>query len=393
MAGLGVLSGARAPGARAAGDREPWPAARVRLAILMGVNLASLALAYLAVEVVGDLRVTVFQPFRMATLARGLALVAVSGRVAGSGTGATSAAGRGPRWWASGCRATGSLVVATAVDGGMAAWRMAADRRRWPRREPTRSPLVVGPASWPRPRFLARHDTESGHVPLLARLGALAAGSPGPSSDSPGRLVGSLGLAIARLGGAGVGRRSPLVVADPAPTVVGGAGRPAAGSRRSRRTTWNAWRSGAASTRRPRPSSSARPARRRSGSGRGGRWRSTGRGAPTTPRAGRLGEPLPRPRRLPGSTAEFARAYLADRHALEARYGDDRPRLADLARRQGATTSWPREPAFEASTARSNGSGSRAVTRLSGPVRPRIRFAKFSRKKFSGLPFQSNLKD
>ena len=50
---------------------------------LMGVNLASLGLAYLAVEVVGDLRVTIFQPFRMATLARGLALMAVSGRVVG----------------------------------------------------------------------------------------------------------------------------------------------------------------------------------------------------------------------------------------------------------------------------------------------------------------------
>ena len=63
--------------------REPWPVARVRFACLMGVNLASLGLAYLAVEGVGDLRVTIFQPFRMATLARGLALVAVSGRVLG----------------------------------------------------------------------------------------------------------------------------------------------------------------------------------------------------------------------------------------------------------------------------------------------------------------------
>jgi hypothetical protein len=55
-------------------SREPWLTARIRLASLMVVNLASLGLAYLAVEVVGDLKVTIFQPFRMATLARGLAL-------------------------------------------------------------------------------------------------------------------------------------------------------------------------------------------------------------------------------------------------------------------------------------------------------------------------------
>ena len=84
MAGLGMLSGAGLTGLGTIGtDRwdRAWPPARVRLASLMAVNLASLGLAYLAVEVVGDLRVTVFQPFRMATLARGLALVAISGRL------------------------------------------------------------------------------------------------------------------------------------------------------------------------------------------------------------------------------------------------------------------------------------------------------------------------
>ena len=50
-------------------------------AILLGVVLAWLAAAWVAVECVHDLHVTMFQPFRMATLARGLALVLVAGRV------------------------------------------------------------------------------------------------------------------------------------------------------------------------------------------------------------------------------------------------------------------------------------------------------------------------
>ncbi len=58
-----------------------WPSARVRLAILLAVNLAGIGLAWVAVEVIGDLRVTVFQPFRMATVLRGLALAALSGRI------------------------------------------------------------------------------------------------------------------------------------------------------------------------------------------------------------------------------------------------------------------------------------------------------------------------
>ena len=52
-------------------------------ALLFAVLLAGLGLSYVMVDVVGDLRVTVFQPFRMATIARGLALIAVSGRCVG----------------------------------------------------------------------------------------------------------------------------------------------------------------------------------------------------------------------------------------------------------------------------------------------------------------------
>src|SRR5262249_3597869 len=57
-------------------------AGRVRFAILFGVLLVGLGAAYGMVEIVHDLRVTEFQPFRMATIARGLALIALSGRCA-----------------------------------------------------------------------------------------------------------------------------------------------------------------------------------------------------------------------------------------------------------------------------------------------------------------------
>jgi hypothetical protein len=56
------------------------PVAQVRFAILLGLLILGLGGAYVAIEWVGDLRVTVFQPFRMATIARGLALIAVAGR-------------------------------------------------------------------------------------------------------------------------------------------------------------------------------------------------------------------------------------------------------------------------------------------------------------------------
>ncbi len=48
-----------------------WPLARRRLAVSLGVILAGLGAAWFAIEVLHQVRVTIFQPFRMATLARG----------------------------------------------------------------------------------------------------------------------------------------------------------------------------------------------------------------------------------------------------------------------------------------------------------------------------------
>ena len=58
-----------------------WPAARLRLIAVLAVILVGLGAAWYAIEVFHLVRVTVFQPFRMATLVRGIALVFVAGRL------------------------------------------------------------------------------------------------------------------------------------------------------------------------------------------------------------------------------------------------------------------------------------------------------------------------
>ncbi len=157
-------------------SRRPWPSSRIRLASLMGVNLASLGLAYLAVEVVGDLKVTIFQPFRMATLARGLALVVVSGRlVALWSRGDLASRGRAVLVGV-GLAGDWMLVVATAVDAGMAAVEWATLRGLLPASKFLANGAGLAILAFGL-IFLARHDTESGHIALLAGLGVMGAGS------------------------------------------------------------------------------------------------------------------------------------------------------------------------------------------------------------------------
>jgi hypothetical protein len=57
------------------------PAARTRLALLLCVALLALSAAWVAIERFHDLRITLFQPFRLATVARGVALVLLAGRL------------------------------------------------------------------------------------------------------------------------------------------------------------------------------------------------------------------------------------------------------------------------------------------------------------------------
>jgi hypothetical protein len=60
------------------GDR---PKARVRMTLMLSLLLIWLAAAWMAIEVLQHTRMTVFQPFRMATVARGLAVILIAGRV------------------------------------------------------------------------------------------------------------------------------------------------------------------------------------------------------------------------------------------------------------------------------------------------------------------------
>lgn len=146
------------------GRREGWPSPRSRLVALLAVNLVGLAVAWVAVEVVHDLRATVFQPFRMATMARGLCLVLLSERIMrhwkeGGWVGPLRAG-----VLVVGLSADWSLVVATAAELAFTL----GDRlgSRWGRFCGLAT-LGLGLG------FLARHDVESGQIRLMAA--ALAA--------------------------------------------------------------------------------------------------------------------------------------------------------------------------------------------------------------------------
>jgi hypothetical protein len=321
-------------------SRDPWPLARIRLASLMGVNLLSLGLAYVAVEVVGDLKVTIFQPFRMATLARGLALVVVSGRLIGlwargdlasRGRAVLVGVGLGGDW---------SLVVATAVDAGMAVVEWAALRRTMPSSKIFSysiglMTLALGLT------FLIRHDTESGHFTLLAGLGALGLGTLAANwvrfCWNPRR------VALAMVGAWAIPAAAlvvPWVVADPGsrPWSAGLVGRCRFAEvpidDLERLATWCRDQTPASSRfiGPPGPKTFRLWSRRTLAFNRAASpYHAEGLADWATRYRDHVG--------FDGSTAEFARAYLPDHgHALEAGYGRmTDAELADLARRQGAT--------------------------------------------------------
>ena len=318
-------------GARADRARQPWPASRTRLALLMGVNLASLGLAYLVVEVVGDLRVTIFQPFRMATLARGLALVAVSGRVVSLwGRGDLASRGRAVLIGV-GLSGDWSLVVATAVDLGMAAVEWASVSVAV-RNGIGLAILALGLA------FLSKHDTESGHVALLAGLGVLGIASLVHLrlSWTPRR------LAWAMLGAWAVPASAlavPWIVDDPS-----GHGWSAGLVGRcrfaevptddvERLAVWCRENTPASAMfiGPPGPKTFRLWSRRPLAFNRGGSpYHAEGLADWSARYRDHVG--------FDGPTVDFARAYLADRHALEARFGRmTEVEWAGLARRQGAT--------------------------------------------------------
>lgn len=145
-------------------ERSHQPAeALTRLSIILAVVLVGLFVSYLAIEIAGNLRATLFQPFRLATLARGLALILAADRVLllwdrGDLTGRARAT-----LLAVGLSGDWAMVVVTAVE--LVATAGAGRGGRLGERVAGGVALLVGL------RFLIRHDTESGQVAILAALG------------------------------------------------------------------------------------------------------------------------------------------------------------------------------------------------------------------------------
>jgi hypothetical protein len=151
LAFLGVLS---TPGEKSS--------ARNRLLILLVLNLMGLFAAWFAVERVGSVRATIFQPFRMATVARGLCLVLMANRIrslwdrgdlCGKSRAALLVAGVTGDW---------AFVVSTGVE-----LTASLASRLGRRREFFVGCLTLACGLL----FLSRHDTESGHVRLIAAMG------------------------------------------------------------------------------------------------------------------------------------------------------------------------------------------------------------------------------
>jgi hypothetical protein len=159
---------------------------------MLGMAMLWLAAAWAAIEVLHSLRITIFQPFRLATVARGLCLVLVAGRLVmlwGLGT------------WLARLRAV-LIGVAMAGDWMLVAVTLAElaatmaesrDRRiAWPAFAMT---LAMGLV------YLSRHDTESGHWPILMTIlgwGAVATWRlvRGGPSERPTHLAGATELSI-----------------------------------------------------------------------------------------------------------------------------------------------------------------------------------------------------
>jgi hypothetical protein len=136
---------------------------------MLAVVLAWLSASWVAIEILHSLRITVFQPFRMATVARGLALVLIAGRLVhlwerGGWLGQLRAVLIGVA-----LAGDWMLVVVTLVEIGVALAEQIADRSGL-RLRASAVPLVFAGLIAYGLFFLARHDTESGHWPLLAVL-------------------------------------------------------------------------------------------------------------------------------------------------------------------------------------------------------------------------------
>lgn len=138
--------------------RRTKPISGIRLALMLGVILLGLAAAWFGIEVLHDVRLTVFQPFRMATIARGIALILISGHIMRLWRQREALSRFRASLLVIGLVGDWLMVVTTAVE--LAAWGIGFVRAKM---EIVPVLVMLGLGI----RFLSRHDTESGHIPLL----------------------------------------------------------------------------------------------------------------------------------------------------------------------------------------------------------------------------------
>lgn len=148
-----------------------WPPSRLRSVIALLIILAGLALAWFFIEVRHSVRVTVFQPFRMATVARGIALLLVVGRLLALWQRGTWRGRVRAIVMAVGFIGDWLLVVVTLAELVASIAETVRPRIPW-----VRSWRFVDGAAWLGMlalglNFLGHHDTEYGHLPLLSALG------------------------------------------------------------------------------------------------------------------------------------------------------------------------------------------------------------------------------
>jgi hypothetical protein len=331
-------------------ERDAQQAAPVRFALLFTVLLVGLGLSYVLVEIVGDLRATVFQPFRMATIARGLALIALAGRclslwrrgyVMGRGRVLVLAAGLTGDW--AFVIAVGFEVVASL---GEFSWRLASIKltpRPNPHPQWGRGPegltlvlatLLVLACGF---SFLMRHDTERGHRALaIALLAAVVIRILAPRRR-PGWTRRRLGFALAACWLVPLAAFLAPIVAGPESPLASAL---AARSRFAMSPTDDVERLALwARSHTPKDARFITPPGLKTFRLWSGRSVAFNRAASPYHAAG-LKDWSDRFRAhvgFAGNTDEFVRAYMSDRHGFESRYGRrSLVELADLARSQGA---------------------------------------------------------
>lgn len=142
---------------------SPSSDSRARIVVSMLVALAGLGLSWVAIEPMGQLKVMLFQPFRIATVVRGLALILLSGRVLALWRAGDLASRVRCAVLAVGLTGDWALVVVALAElAATLAVRLGGG--------PVVVTLALAGVLLPGLNFLARHDTASGHVPLLVAI-------------------------------------------------------------------------------------------------------------------------------------------------------------------------------------------------------------------------------